>query len=398
MNRTESNVKALKTGQIALFAALTAACVFPLSGCKKQATASVAEAAEAADPLSVNVAPALMESIKVGNPSVEDVRGVLQVSARVQTDASRIARVGSPVEGRILRLNVFEGESVRAGAALATLHSSDLSDAQMSLIKAYSDETLAEAAANRAEQLVAADVIGRAELERRQAEVVQASAEVSSYRTHLRGLGMTDAQIKLLQNSRKLSADYPIVSPRSGIVLERKITVGQVIQPADAAFTIADLSSVWIVANVPEQEAGSLHRGLEVSVVIPAHPDQTIHGVLSYVAPIVDPATRTVEVRMDLPNPHSLYKPDELANVTFTGHTERKLTIPQAAIVREDNKDFVFIETGQNRFTLREITLGDESNDARVVEGGVTAQERIVMDGAFHLNNQRKQNAIKGSN
>jgi cobalt-zinc-cadmium efflux system membrane fusion protein len=326
-----------------------------------------------------------------------DVRGTLQVSGRVETDASRIARVGSPVAGRILKLNAFEGENVRAGTVLATLHSTSLSDTQMSLIKAYSDQTLAEAATKRAEQLVAADVIGRAELERRRAEVVQASAEVSSYETQLHGLGMTDSQMKALRSTRRLSADYPIVTPRSGTVLERKITVGQVVQPADPAYTIADLSNVWVVANVPEQEAGLLHKGLEVSVRIPARPEQEVHGVLSYVAPTVDPATRTVEVRMDLPNTQGLFKPDELASVTFGGHTERKLTVPQTAIVREENKDYVFVQTSANQFLLREVELGDESDDQRVVQSGVAASERIVLDGAFHLNNQRKQNAIKGS-
>jgi cobalt-zinc-cadmium efflux system membrane fusion protein len=371
-----------------------AASLLSLQGCKKEVKPAAAEAQT--DPLAVKVPPALTGNLKIGAPHLTDVRGTLQVSGRVETDASRIARVGSPVAGRILKLNAFEGENVRAGAVLATLHSTNLSDTQMSLIKAYSDQTLAEAATRRAEQLVEADVIGRAELERRRAELVQASAEVSSYETQLRGLGMTNAQMRSLQSTRRLSADYPIVTPRGGTVLERKVTVGQVVQPADPAYTIADLSSVWIVANVPEEEAGMLRKGLEVSVRIPARPEQSIHGVLSYVAPTVDPATRTVEVRMDLRNREGLFKPDELASVTLSGHSEQKLTVPQTAIVREENKDYVFVQTAVNRFLLREVELDDESNDERVVISGVTAHELIVLDGAFHLNNQRKQDAIKG--
>lgn len=381
--------------RISLLVSLSAASMLSLDGCKKEEKTTVADVQT--DPLAVKVPAALTGSLKIGAPHLTDVSGTLQVSGRVETDASRIARVGSPVAGRILKLNAFEGETVRAGTVLATLHSTNLSDTQMSLIKAYSDQTLAEAATKRAEQLVAADVIGRAELERRRAEVVQASAEVSSYETQLRGLGMTDSQMRALRNTRRLSADYPIMTPRGGTVLERKVTVGQVVQPADPAYTIADLSSVWVVANVPEEEAGMLHKGLEVSVRIPALPEQSIKGVLSYVAPTVDPATRTVEVRMDLRNTKGLYKPDELASVTFNGHTEKKLTVPQTAVVREENKDYVFVQTAANRFLLREVQLGDESNDERVVQSGVNASELIVLDGAFHLNNQRKQDAIKGS-
>jgi cobalt-zinc-cadmium efflux system membrane fusion protein len=174
------------------------------------------------------------------------------------------------------------------------------------------------------------------------------------------------------------------------------VTIGQVVQPADPAFTIADLSTVWIVANVPEEDAGQLQEGMQVEVRIPALPKQEITGRLSFVSPIVDPATRTVEVHMDVPNPKGLLKPDELASMTFTGQKERKLTVPVTAVVREENKDYVFVEIGPTKYVLREVTLGQEENDRRVVLSGVRQEERTVTDGAFHLNNQRKQIAIKG--
>lgn len=191
--------------------------------------------------------------------------GKFHVAAHVETDARLIAHVGSPVSGRIIKLLVFEGHSVKAGAVLAMLHSTELSDAQVALIKATSQQNLATTSAKRAEQLVEADVIGRAELERRRAELLQASTEVASYRTQLGGRGITEEQIRQVETNRKLSADYPIVTPKSGTVLKRDITIGPVVQPADPAFTIADLSTVWIVANVPEEDVGEIakvHAGL----------------------------------------------------------------------------------------------------------------------------------------
>ena len=388
-----SSSRAARTLSACIYAALLTCSLFVVGGCKKR---TIEKVSAQTDPSMIEVTPELAANIKVGTPQMHEVTGLLRVSAHVETDASRIARVGSPVAGRILRLVAFEGQSVRPGTLLATLHSTDLSDAQLALVKAYSQKNLAEAATRRAEQLVTADVIGRAELERRQAELLQASSEAASYRTQLRGLGMSDAQIQKLITTRELSADYSIVTPKGGTVLERKITIGQVVQPADPAFTIADLSSVWIVANVPEEDAGLLHKGLQVLVQIPALPNQKIVGHLSYVAPIVDPATRTVQVRMDIANPEGLYRPDELASMTFTGQVEHKLTVPQTAIVRQENKDYVFIQLGPNKFRLRDIVLGAEVDNRRVVEGGVTESDSIVLDGAFHLNNQRKQNAIRG--
>ena len=373
---------------------LLAPLLFTAQGCKTAQEKAVAAKAGNVD--EVVITPSLAETLKFGTPEMGDVNGTLQVAAHVETDAHRIAHVGSPVAGRILKLLVFEGQYVKAGTVLAMLHSTNLSDTQFALIKASSQKELAAAAEKRAEQLVKADVIGQAELERRRAELLQATTEAASYRTQLLGLGMTAAQISKLETTRKLSADYPIVTPRSGTVLKRDITIGQVIQPADPAFTIADLSSVWIVANVPEEDAGPLQSGMQVEVRIPALPKQKITGHLAFVSPIVDPATRTVEVRMDIANSSGLLKPDELANMTFIGHTDRKLMVPNAAVVREDNKDYVFVQISPRKYVLREVSLGAEENDHRVVLSGVQPDEHIVTDGAFHLNNQRKQNAIKG--
>jgi cobalt-zinc-cadmium efflux system membrane fusion protein len=374
---TVLNLSVLRTGRFAracTCSALLALPIFSTEGCKKK---PVEVLAQQSNPDEIEITPALASNLKLGTPQTHEVTGLLQVSAHVETDASRIARVGSPVAGRILELVVFEGQNVRPGTVLATLHSTDLSDAQLALVKAYSQKNLAETATKRAEQLVAADVIGRAELERRQAELLQASTEAASYRTQLRGLGMSDAQIQKLATTRELNADYSIVTPKGGTVLERKVTIGQVVQPADPVFTIADLSSVWIVANVPEEDAGLLRQGMEVAVRIPTLANQ-INGHLSYVAPIVDPATRTVQVRMDVANPEGIYRPDELASMTFTGHTVHKLTVPQTAVVRQENKDYIFVQTARNKFLLREIVLGEETENWRVLESCICEGESIT--------------------
>jgi cobalt-zinc-cadmium efflux system membrane fusion protein len=103
-----------------------------------------------------------------------------------------------------------------------------------------------------------------------------------------------------------------------------------------------------------------------------------------------------VQVRMDLPNPRGIYKPAMLAGLTFLDKTESKTTIPSTAVIREENKDYVFVQVEPQKFMLREVSLGLETGDRRVLESGVSPGEKIVLDGAFHLNNQRKQNAIKG--
>jgi cobalt-zinc-cadmium efflux system membrane fusion protein len=382
---------------LSLFSLLALLFLPVINGCTKpKASAEKAASVIQNDPTEVAIDQSLAAQLKIGEPQIHDVANSLQVAARIETDASRIARVGSPVAGRIIKLLVLEGQYVHRGAALATLHSTDLSDTQFAFIKAFSQQALAEQATHRAEQLVKADVIGNAELERRRAELLQASTEASAFRTQLLGLGMTDMAIHRLETTRQLNADYPIVASISGTVLERKVTLGQIVQPAEVAFMVADLSNVWLVADVPEESAGRLHKGMHVVVKIPSLPDEKVEGELSYVSPVVDPATRTISVRMDLANPKANFKPAMLASMTFIDRTERRATIPSTAIVRENNKDHVFVQTAPGRFKLREVVLGPESGDDRVLENGLNPDEKIVLDGAFHLNNQRKQNAIKG--
>lgn len=384
----------ISRGQRALIFALCVGSVLFAAGCKKKSV----EAAHAADanPAEVTLTPNASFQLKIGEPHHRDVAEKLDVAARIDTDASQVARVGSPVAGRITKLLALEGQRVKRGGALATLHSTDLSDTQFSFVKAYSQEKLAEQATERAEQLVKADVIGRAELERRRAELLQASTEVAAFGTQLRGLGMSEAALAELERTRQLNADYPVLSSISGTILERKVTLGQIVQPAELAFLVADLSTVWVLADVPEEHAGKLHKGMQVIVRVPALPGESIQGQLTYVAPIVDPATRTVQVRMDLANPRGIYKPAMLAAMTFIDDSSPRITVPATAVVREDNKDHVFVQLEPNRFVLREVLLGQEDGDDRVLESGVNPGEKIVLEGAFHLNNQRKQNAIRG--
>lgn len=365
-------------------------------GCKHEAEASKTAGSALRDPLKVRITPELQEDLKTGVPEWQEITTQEKVMARVETDASRVARIGSPVEGRITKVLVFEGQHVSRGQVLATLHSNALSDTQFAFIKAYSQEKLAEQSAQRAKQLVQSDVIGTAELQKREAELLQTSAEVAALRAQLRGLGMSDNAIRQLETTRKLNSDYPVIASISGTVIERKVTVGQVVQPADLAFQIADLSSLWLVADVPEEHAASLHIGKTVIANIPSLPNATVNGKLSFVSPVVDPATRTVQARMNLLNPTGEFKPEMLATMTFESQPEKKLTVPATAVVREENKDHVFIQTAQNEFLLREVELGPEVSDRRVVLHGLSPDEKIVLDGAFHLNNKRKQDLLKG--
>jgi cobalt-zinc-cadmium efflux system membrane fusion protein len=299
--------------------------------------------------------------------------------------------------GRITSLSVREGQEVHRGDVLALLNSTGLSDAQLGFLKAVSQRSVASRAVERAGLLLKADVIGVAELQRREAELAQASAELDAARDQLELLGMPADGIADLEKTRAINSVSRVVASMDGTVLSRKITLGQVIQPADTIFEIADLSSVWLVADVPEQTAGNLHVGQGVEAGIAALPDIRLRGRLSFVSATVNPDTRTIRARMDLPNPHRKFKPAMLAAMTLHDETSRRQLIPATAVVREDNNEHVFIQLSRDTFVLRQVKLGGDFAGGRVLLEGLAPGEKIVIDGAFHLNNERRRQLLRGS-
>lgn len=376
--------------------AAVAAAVVLLAGCRDHAAApeEVSDPAQT-DSSEIRITPALRERIKVGQAKRTNVSGSLRVAARIEADEYRIARISSPVIGRITELGALEGQTVRRGQVLAVIRSTDIADAQSSFLKAQTQRELAERAVTRARLLVEAGVIGEAELQRREAELSQASAELSSCRDQLRVLGISDEQVARLRSTRTVNAVSQLLATMDGTVMERRVTVDQVVEPASTVFVVADLSNVWLVADVPEQTAGNLTAGKAIYAEVAALPGTPITGKLSFVSAIVNAETRTVRARMDLPNAAGKFKPAMLATMTLQDMAESQIVVPSSGLVRDSNHDYVFIQRSEDVFALREVKLGREFGPIRVVLEGLANGEKIVVDGAFHLNNERKRAALR---
>jgi cobalt-zinc-cadmium efflux system membrane fusion protein len=315
----------------------------------------------------------------------------------VEVDENRVTRVGSPVMGRVNSLGAREGEDVRQGQLLAQLNSTGLSDGQLALLKALSQKQVAQRAVERARILLDNAVIGSAELQRRESELAQASAELDAARDQLEVLGMPADAVAELERTRALNSISRVVASMDGTVLARKATIGQMIQPADTIFEVADLSAVWLVADVPEQLAGDLKAGYSVEAEVAALPGRVFRGALSFVSATVNPETRTVRVRMDVANPDRKLKPAMLATMVLRNQLEKKQVVPSTAVVREDDQEHLFVQVDEDTFVLRKVVLGEEQGGKRVLIEGIRPDERIVVDGAFHLNNERRRLALRSS-
>ncbi|RTL52278.1 MAG: efflux RND transporter periplasmic adaptor subunit [Rhodocyclaceae bacterium] len=378
-----------------LLLTLSLATLLGLTACTKDKADTAAEK-PAADPYLVTAPESLMPQLKVADVVTAPVSETLRVAGRIDFDEQRVARIGAPVTGRVVELLANPGDAVRQGQPLAQLHSVELGNAQLAYVKAAAQARLQGQNAERARLLFTSDVIGAAELQRRESEYAIAQAEQRAAADQLRVLGVSTASLDQMAKSGGINSVSPVVATLSGVVVERKVAKGQVVQPADALYTVADLSRVWVIAQVPEAESNQVKAGQSVQVEVPALSNEPLIGKLIFVSDIVNPETRTVTVRTEMENPRHALKPAMLATMLIQARPQDRLVVPSSAVVREDNADFVFIALGDKKFHLTSVKLGPESNGLRAVDSGLKAGDKIVVDGAFHLNNERKRAELEG--
>ena len=343
------------------------------------------------DIFSIQLKPEMTKHLKIGLPVSLELADRLRVPGRIEPDEEALVRIGANVTGRIVEVNSRLGDEVISGGVLAKISSPEFTEAQLAFLRANSETTLAERASERATQLLLADVIGSAELQRRESELQVLRAEQSAAKDQLRLLGIGSESLNTLKRFGRILPSVEISSPIEGTVIERKVSVGQVVEPSDQLYTVADLSSVWVVGDVPEQSARGVKIDQHVEVYIPALGDVRLIGRIVFVAETVDPETRTVMVRTLVDNEFRALKPAMLARMYITGVQNKKLVIPEGAVVREDNRDHVFIAQGNDSFLLVPVELGEAVGQVRPVLEGLDKDREIVLDGAFHLNNERKR-------
>lgn len=366
-----------------------------LAGCKPAPEENTAAEKEPQDPNVVELTPVLQSQVKIATVGEAEIRDILRVPGSIQVDEQRVARIGASVTGRITDINVILGQDVKQGQVLATLNSTELAQNQLLYIKASQQIALQTKAVERARQLFEADVIGAAELQRREAELSAAKADLYTAKEQLHVLGMSDKSIAQIANSGQMRSYSNVDARLAGTVISRKVNLGQVVQPAEELFIVADLSRVWAVAEVPEQQAELVQEGEDVDIEIPALGNRKFTGKLIFVADVVNPLTRTVTVRTDLDNSDEAIKPDMLVSMLVQSKAVKQIAVPLRAVVRENDKDHVFVEIAPNKFRMREVELGSKYQEMVSVSEGLEQGEKVIAEGAFHVNNERKRKELE---
>lgn len=367
--------------------ALAMCAVLSLTACKKTSIQEVRNQEE--DVFRVTAPESLLNQIQVSEVINQEMSDTLRAAGQIDFDEQALTRIGASVTGRVTHIQAALGQVVNKGDTLALINSSELSGSQLAYLKARSEKELHRRNMERAKTLYDSDVISAAELQRRESEYEIASAETRAAQDQLRVLGVSPAAIERLGSTGMIDSLASVMATIQGVVVERKVASGQVVQPSDVLFTVADLSRVWAVAQVPEQQVSQVKVGQSVSIEVPALQHEKLVGKLIFVGQIVNPESRTVLVRTELDNKHGRLKPSMLASMLIESTPVYRLVVPITAVVRQDDADHVFVEEKDKSFRLTPVKLAPEQNGQRVVLEGIKPGARIVSEGAFHLNNHR---------
>ena len=309
---------------------------------------------------------------------------VLRLTGSVAYNAFTTTPVFSAVGGPVRDILVTPGDLVRVGQRLLDVNSPDYSAARSAYLKAKDAYALADKNYQRAVDLLAHKAIAERDEQQAESDRAQAQSDVESTTDALRALGISDPEATAKAAG---SLQIPLLAPVAGEIVERLVGPGQLLQAgATQCFTISDTSTVWVLVNVYQSDLGSVRIGDAVDITTDAYPE-TFRGRISYLAPALDPTTRTLQARIVAENPAHKLKKDMYVTATVrAGTVANALLVPDAAVLRdEENMPFVYVQTGANQFARRLVTVGDSSGGRTQITSGLNEGERVVGDGSVFV-------------
>lgn len=326
--------------------------------------------------------------LKFAKVSEAVLRVEVRVPGTVQPNAYKQVHV-TPLGGGVVMLVAAElGQAVKRGQALAQLFSRDLAEAQTAYVSFNAELEAEHKKLVRTQELVRLGAASRQELEEIEANHQVHAAHVEEARQKLLLLGLDARQVADVAAGRQASTNITIPSPLDGVVTARSVNLGQVVASGQELFTVTDLSSVWIEANLLENDFGAVHGGSQATITTPAYAGRQYRGVVSYIDPQVDPQTRTAKVRIAVDNPGLALRLGMYMDVLFASPAGATVpVVPKQAIQAIGSTSVVFlpVKAEPGRFLQRTVKTGEEtSNGFRVLEG-LKSGEMVVTDGSFLL-------------
>jgi membrane fusion protein, heavy metal efflux system len=310
---------------------------------------------------------------------------VLRLAGTVAYNAFETTPVFSAIGGPVQEILVAPGQVVHAGQPLLTVTSPDYSTSRSSYLKARDAYALADRLYTRAKDLYAHGAISEADLEQAESVRTQAHADLESTKDFLVALGMKDPEAML--QTAKTTAQIPIPAPVGGEIVERLVGPGQLLQAgATQTFTISNTNTVWVLVNVYQSDLPYVHAGDSVEINTDSYPEM-FHGKISYIAPALDPTTRTLQARIVTENPGKKLKKDMYVTAEVSaGSIPNAIIVPDTAVLRDtENQPFVYVQTNANQFARRLVSVGPSDKGRIQITNGLKEGEKVVAEGSLFL-------------
>jgi len=332
--------------------------------------ATATDAAVTHQRVSIDVTPSTLQQFDIRLETVgrESLTQVVRAVATIAPDESRISHVHTRVAGWVEQLDVnTTGQAVREGQPLARIFSQELLSSQTEYLAARKN--------------TAASGI--------------ASAVIASGRTRLGVLGMAPEEIDAIEQSGEPKRLVTVIAPRSGVVVNRGVTVGTSVDPSTPLLTIVDLSRVWVLAEVPEASIPVVRVGTAAQLDFPASGRPPLTARVEFIYPTLTERTRTLRVRLSAANPGGVLRPGLYGTATLEAAGHRVITVPRDAVVDTGVRQHVFVASG-TRFEPRDVTLGVQLADRVEIRSGLEEGERVVAAGVFLLDSESRLRATGG--
>ena len=383
MNIRRRLPKMRAVGLAAIFAG-----VWTFGGCgssqQGKMTSYSSQSSKSATPQLFTIPQDQMSHVQVVTVAPTKLTRTLRLTGSVEYNAFETTPVVSQVGGPVTRILVVPGDHVKQGQPMLEVSSPDYSQLLDTYLKAADASRLADRNYSRAQDLYQHQALAERDLQQAESDRNQARADLNAAEQGLKILGVKDPA-----NLSKgpATANIPVLAPISGEVVERQVSPGQVLQAGQTqAFTISNMATVWVVANIYQADLAYVHTGDNVVVQTDAYPD-TFHGKISYISPALDPNTRTLQARVVVDNKGEKLKRDMYCTVIVTaGTVNNAIAVPDAAVLRDDeNLPFVYVESGTNQFGRRAVRIGESTSGETQVLSGLSAGDKVVGNGSLFL-------------
>ena len=369
-----------------------------VTGCSsnegKTTQSNKVEEKEAADPSLITLKPESQKlaNIEIGSLTYSSFRVSMQFPGTIKANEDRVTHIGPRVAGRVVDVKATLGDRVQKGQKLAIIDSVELGKTQSEYLAARAKLIVAEKAYERAKTLLQGKVIGTGEYQRREGDYLSGKADTEAFEDQLHLLGMTQNEIERLAAEKELNSQIAIASPIDGTIIERHITRGELVEPSASVYTVADLSTIWGIAEVPEQDIARVRKEMPVEVHVSSYPQETYKGTITYVSETLDADSRTVKVRVEIDNSHRELKPEMFATFRIASEgSERVLALPESAMQRDGNETVVYVPS-DGGFRKKVVKVGRELDGHHEILAGLKEGEKVVIKGAFIL----KSEELKG--